>query len=127
MGCTALQKANMPNVKTIEDEAFLGCKALTEANMPSAIQVGENAFDGCKKLKNITVNSAASFKDVCFGYLNLEKITFIGNLSDKNISDDFMEDTKVNEIKVIGRITDNAKKKILNQLNKKCQDKVKFS
>lgn len=60
-GCTALEKTNLAELKTlkrINDYAFLNCTALTNADLPESLtNIGTGVFMGCKKLTHASLPS----------------------------------------------------------------------
>ena len=48
----------MPQIQTIENDAFRECSALTSIELPEVENIGAGAFDGCSALTSIELPQA---------------------------------------------------------------------
>ena len=107
-------------VEEIHREAFENCKSLTSVNIPGSVNfIDSYAFKGCKSLKKVKVYSDTVLNEKCFYDCNkLEEITFIGDIEE---IDDALYGLNLKKINVYGKITDESKKKILEQVRNRDQ------
>ena len=78
MGCSSLQKVDLPNsLKAISRATFKWCKKLEEIVIPdSVLHIGDQAFLGCESLVDVIVpNGVLTLEDFSFGRChNLQKV-----------------------------------------------------
>lgn len=66
-GCSSLQTASLPQVKTFTGAYVFGnCSALKEVALPNLTEVTDNAFRGCSNLTKADFTSVTAFTGTCF-------------------------------------------------------------
>ncbi|MDR2184564.1 MAG: leucine-rich repeat domain-containing protein [Treponema sp.] len=76
-GCTALQTVSLPKAETIGYLAFYGCTALQTVSLPRAETIGIHAFNGCTALQTVSLPRAKTIGYHAFnGCTALQTVSF---------------------------------------------------
>ena len=76
--CNSLAELSLPQVVTIENNAFAGCSSLTELVFPKAKTIEASAFSGCSGVKEVSLESLEELESGVFSGsapLNIESIS----------------------------------------------------
>jgi hypothetical protein len=66
-GCSSLQTANLPQVRTFNGEYVFGsCNVLKEVKLPKLTEVPNNTFRSCSSLAKADFTSVTAFTGTCF-------------------------------------------------------------
>ena len=67
--CNSLEKVDMPQVQSIDNENFYICPKLKSITLPSSLSsIGVNCFYGCDSLEEATINTSASIDERGLAY-----------------------------------------------------------
>lgn len=65
--CTSLEKIDLTNIKTVNNEAFMGCSSLKEITFPECVNiVGTKAFADCASLSSVTIEKSSGYQTTTF-------------------------------------------------------------
>ncbi len=65
-GCSSLKEIDLSNIKEIEKEAFSRCYSLTEVNLPKINEIQTDAFLGCFNLRKVNTSNINAWASVTF-------------------------------------------------------------
>ena len=96
--CTGLERANLPGIEYLGEEAFAGCSRLKEVNLGNSLKViSSKDFYGCSSLTQIAIPASVTFvhDNAFLGCTNITKATVpgwqcnipFGKVTDVTISD----------------------------------------
>ena len=79
-GCRKLHEVYLPNVTTIDYEAFRSCEMLSKINIQNVETLGNYALSGCYRITELYLPKAITIGDyACGGLSYLKKVT-LGNV-----------------------------------------------